>query len=354
MASRDSFISRWFNYIFIASCLFVFAYPAGRLSYWYFHNIGLSSLLAVVIWIGTIVLARYTFGSPRMKLRYLVVHWMGVSFIFASVTLFAEVVRLMVPVTGPATVMMVAIAALLCIVIAVLLSHHLAVKRLTISSPKIDRSYRVVQISDVHIGSRQKGFMQRIVNRINSLNPDFIVVTGDLIDSSAVDIGALESIRQLNAVTLFCIGNHERYADLEKVIDMADRLGMVTLREQTYDSEQLAFSGIDDADDVNQVALHLPRVPIDTDKFNVLLYHRPVGWEAAVEHGFDLMLSGHTHNGQIFPFNWVVKQQFRRIAGLYSEGNAHLYVSCGTGTWGPLMRLGSFNEVTLFNLVPEN
>ena len=311
-------------------------------------------LLAVAIWIGTIGLARFTFAGPRMKLRYLVVHWMGISFIFASLTLFAEFFRLILPVADRSVAAAVAIAALLCIVTSVLLSHHLAVKRLTISSSKIDRSYQIVQISDVHIGSRQKGFMQRIVNRINSLNPDFIVVTGDLIDSSAVDIDALESIRQLNAVTLFCIGNHERYADLAKVIDMAERLGMITLRQQTYHSEELAFSGIDDADDVNQVALNLPKVPIDDSKFNFLLYHRPVGWEAALDHGFDLMLSGHTHNGQIFPFNWIVKQQFRRIAGLYSKGNAHLYVSSGTGTWGPLMRLGSLNEVTLFNLVPKS
>ena len=337
----------------MVACLFVFAYPAGRLSYWYFDNSGFSSGLAVAIWIGTIVLARYTFGGPRMKLRYLLVHWMGVSFIFASLTLFAEFARMILPVADPVTATAVAIAGLLCIVTAVLLSHYLTVKRLTITSSKLDRSYRIAQISDVHIGSRQKGFMQRIVNRINSLNPDFIVVTGDLIDSSAVDIDALESIRQLNAVTLFCIGNHERYADLAKVIDMAERLGMITLRQQTYHSEQLAFSGIDDADDVNQVALHLPQIPADAGKFNILLYHRPVGWEAAVDHGFDLMLSGHTHNGQIFPFNWIVKQQFRRIAGLYSKGNAHLYVSSGTGTWGPLMRLGSLNEITLFNLVPE-
>ena len=95
----------------------------------------------------------------------------------------------------------------------------------------------------------------------------------------------------------------------------------------------------------------------------MLLYHRPLGWEAAVEHGVDLMLSGHTHNGQIFPFNLLVKRQFRRISGLYSSKdsgkdgaagrpNAHLYVSPGTGTWGPLMRLGSLNEITCIDVKP--
>lgn len=354
MEVRGSFFSRWFNYLFIVACLFVFAYPAGRLSYWYFHNIGISFGVAGSVWILTIMASRHAFSAPRMKLRFLLVQWMGVSFIFASVTLFAEISKIFIPLQDNSVAVAVAIAAVLCIVVAVLLSQYLSVKKFTIASSKIDRSYRIVQISDVHIGSRQKGFMQRVVNKINSLNPDFVVVTGDLIDSSAVDIDALESIRQLKAVTLFTIGNHERYADLPKVIDMAERLGMITLRQQVYQHGQLVFCGIDDADDANQVARHLPQLATDMRKFNLLLYHRPVGWDCAIDNGIDLMLSGHTHNGQIFPFNWAVKQQFRYIAGLYTRGNSRLYVSSGTGTWGPLMRLGSLNEITLITLLPES
>jgi predicted MPP superfamily phosphohydrolase len=72
-----------------------------------------------------------------------------------------------------------------------------------------------------------------------------------------------------------------------------------------------------------------------------------------VEHGVDLMLSGHTHNGQIFPFNYLVRQQFARIKGLYQSESAYLYVNSGTGTWGPLMRLGTRNEISCFDLVPH-
>jgi len=354
MQARKSFFAKWFNTIFILSCFFIFAYPAGRLSYWSFHHAGLSIVIAIVSWVLTVVAARHAFSGPKMKIRYLVVHWMGASYILASFTLVADIVRIFVTVEDAVAIVAVLIATLASIFVAILISHHLAVKVLTIPSPKIDRPYRIVQISDVHIGSRQKGFMLRIVNKINSLKPDFIVITGDLIDSSAVNIDALESIRQLDAVTLFSIGNHERYSDLAKVITMADQLGMITLRQESYHSDTLSFSGIDDADDANQVALHLPGISPDITKFNVLLYHRPVGWESAIDHGIDLMLSGHTHNGQIFPFNWVVKQQFSRIAGLYTQGDSRLYVSSGTGTWGPLMRLGSLNEVTLFDLVPES
>ncbi len=354
MGTRNSFISRWFNYLFMLSCLFVFAYPAGRLAFWYYQELTLAWVIALASWILTILAARYSFSSPKMKVRYLVVHWMGASFVFASCTLLIDFARLFVPMQNITAATTVMIAAPALILSAVVMSHHLSVRKLSIRSPKLKRDYRIVQISDVHIGSRQKGFMRRIVNKINSLKPDYIVITGDLIDSSAVDIEALESIRDLVAPTLFSIGNHERYAGLPKVIDMAAQLGMTTLRQETFHSYELTFTGIDDADDVNQVSNHLPEIAPDTSKFNVLLYHRPVGWETAIDHGIDLMLSGHTHNGQIFPFNLVVKQQFPRIAGLYVIGNARLYVSPGTGTWGPLMRLGSMNEVTLFELKPDS
>ncbi len=335
------------------ACLFVFAYPVGRLVYWYFQDTSIGVACAVGSWILAILATRYSFSGAKMKVRYLVVHWMGASFLFAIAALLVDVSRLLIPMQDSTALAIVVIIALIAMGLAVLLSHILVVRQLTVPSSKLSRRYRIAQISDVHIGSRQKGFMQRIVNKINTLEPDFVVVTGDLVDSSAVEIEALESIRALEATTLFAIGNHERYADLPKIIDMADRLGMITLRQQTYHSDQLTFSGIDDADDVDQVAQQLPQLSPHAEKFNVLLYHRPVGWESAIESGIDLMLSGHTHNGQVFPFNWVVKQQFRRIAGLYEQGNARLYVSSGTGTWGPLMRLGSLNEVTLIELIPD-
>ncbi|MCP4830151.1 MAG: metallophosphoesterase, partial [Proteobacteria bacterium] len=81
-------------------------------------------------------------------------------------------------------------------------------------------------------------------------------------------------------------------------------------------------------------------------------YHRPWGLGAAAEAGVDLMISGHTHNGQIVPFNLVVKRVFKRSIGLFRQGTTHLYVSPGTGTWGPIMRLGSRGEITLYKVQP--
>lgn len=94
----------------------------------------------------------------------------------------------------------------------------------------------------------------------------------------------------------------------------------------------------------------LPALPQDPSRYQVLLYHRPDGLEAAAAANIDLMLCGHTHNGQIVPFNFLVRRVFPRIVGLHDLGGTRLYVSPGTGTWGPVMRLGTRSEITVFDV----
>lgn len=342
-----------FNLLFPAVCYFVFAYPIYRLTQWYFGADGAVGFIgSLVIWALGFGGMAYSFRGPKMIVRYVVVHWMGASFLFACLVTLSELIRLTNVVSDKDLALGVVIAGVVLTVIAIFFSHHLAVKRNEIFSHKVSRPYRLAQISDVHIGSRQGGFMRRIVNKLNQLEPDCVLITGDLIDSSAVDYEALQSLAEIKAKTYFVIGNHERYADLDKILDIAQRLGLRTLRQEGDHHHDLSFLGIDDADRRDQVDLHLPGISKDLTKFNVLLYHRPVGWEFAMSQGIDLMLSGHTHNGQIFPFNYIVKQQFARIQGLYSKDNQHLYVSSGTGTWGPLMRLGSLNEISVHDIKP--
>ena len=353
MAQKMTKGRRWFYLLFPLLCFFVFAWPPYRLSGWYWPEgpaIGLE--YAVLIWLFATTALWYSFRSPNMRIRYVMVHWMGVSFILFVLTLAYEVMRVVAPVDDHAAVPWILGIATVLVVLAVIASHFLSVKYLEFGSEKITRPHRIVQISDVHIGSRQGGYLTRIVNRINLLKPDVVVITGDLVDSAAVGHDELKCLKRLSARTLFSIGNHERYADLDKVLALLTELGVESLRQRRVIAGELQVIGIDDADEHDQVACMLPTIQDRSDHYTVLLYHRPLGWEAAVEHGVDLMLSGHTHNGQIFPFNLLVKRQFRRISGLYSEGGGHLYVSPGTGTWGPLMRLGSFNEITCIDVMP--
>lgn len=342
-----------YNIAFPLACYFVFAYPVWRLSDWYFAGSGVTFPGSLVLWMASIAAMMYSFRGPNTKVRYLVVHWMGTSFIFACLTLAGEVMRIILPLQDRVLALGIVCTAAVLLIIAFAYSHHLAVKRFDVFSHKVSRGYRVGQISDVHIGSRQGRYMRRIVDRLNQLELDCVVITGDLIDSSAVNFEELESIGRINAATYFSIGNHERYADLGKILDIADKLGVNTLRQQSSHHHDLVITGIDDADRKDQVDIHLPGIERDREKFNILLYHRPLGWEAAMDHGIDLMLCGHTHNGQIFPFNYIVKQQFNRISGMYRQAHHHLYVSSGTGTWGPLLRLGSVNEISVMEIKPH-
>ncbi|MDD9812106.1 MAG: metallophosphoesterase [Gammaproteobacteria bacterium] len=343
----------WFYILFPLGCFFVFAYPVGRLANWYAPG-AVTFGETLLLWIAATVALWYSFTRPKMVIRYVMAHWLGVGFVLFSLTAVYEVVRLAVPLRDAVAVAWILGGAAVLVVLAVAASHYLTVKHLAFDSAKLTRPHRIVQISDVHIGSRRGGYLQRIVTRINRLQPDTVVITGDLIDSSSVGHDDIKHLRNLRARTLFTIGNHERYADLDKALDMLERLGVEALRQRRVmvGDGEIQVIGIDDADAPHQVAEHLPGIERHHGRYTVLLYHRPQGWEAAIEHGVDLMLCGHTHNGQIFPFNWFVKHQFRRIRGLYRAGDAHLYVSPGTGTWGPLMRLGSLNEITCIDLRP--
>ena len=354
MARKMTRARRWFYIFFLPLCFLVFAYPLNRLGNWYGTETALGATSTILIWLFASTALWYSFSKPSMHVRYVMVHWMGASFILLTLTLLYEVVRVIAaPDDRIAVPWILAIAGVL-VVLSVVAAHFLGVKHLQFHSGKITRPHRIVQISDVHIGSRQGGYLNRIVNRINQLQPDVVVITGDLVDSSAVGHAELNCLNRLRARTLFCIGNHERYADLDKIINLLTELGVESLRQQQVSAGQLQFIGIDDSDERDQVASKLPSIQRRSDQYTILLYHRPQGWEAAMQHGVDLMLSGHTHNGQIFPFNLLVKRQFSRISGLYTnhEGDAHLYVSPGTGTWGPLMRLGSFNEITCIDIKP--
>ena len=133
------------------------------------------------------------------------------------------------------------------------------------------------------------------------------------------------ALKDLACPIYFVIGNHERYEDLDQILDRLISLGVFVLRSSyCYPRDDLQVIGIDDKDDPLQVEKELARIDVNQNGFSLLMYHRPMGFESAQKKGIDLMISGHTHNGQIFPFNLVVKSVFRHLAGLYRGINGDL------------------------------
>ncbi len=223
---------------------------------------------------------------------------------------------------------------------------------ITITSDKLRKPRRFVQLSDVHAGSRGRKFIKKIVDQTNQLQPDGIFITGDLIDSSQVDASFLQPLGELTSPAWMCIGNHERYVNLDNAIDAIAQQQITVLRNECITMDDICLIGIDDADNANQVAEQLPAIKRDSNKFQILLYHKPDGWEPACQQSVDLTLAGHTHGGQVWPFGLLVKRQFPELQGYFRRGLSHLYVSPGTGTWGPVLRFGTRSEMTIIELVP--
>ncbi len=339
----------FWSFVLLAAYL-VYIYPLHRLTTWLGYPALLNVPEIVGLWFAVIAILWLSFRSSSRTLEVALYNWMGIGFVFLTPCLLYEGLRLGLLLNDRWAALVILAIGISMVIVAFATAQRLHCKELRFSHPRFTRNIRLVQISDVHIGSRSARFLERVVKAINSKNPDFVLITGDFLDAKRVGPKDIASLKTLNAPIYFSIGNHERYAGLEWVIPMLEDAGCILLRTQAVSFEELQLIGIDDAEDRHQVKHELAKIELAREHFKILLYHRPLGWEAAVDAGVDLMLCGHTHNGQIFPFNWLVRQQFKIIRGLHTRDDCHLYVSPGTGTWGPAMRLGSRNEITCIDL----
>lgn len=223
---------------------------------------------------------------------------------------------------------------------------HISVHRLPISSKNDTQGKSLVQISDVHIGTRRPAFLRRIVKKIAKLNPDAILITGDLVDAKSVNSSALSPLAELKAPVFFCTGNHERQEHCEDIVRWLQDHNVKVLRNESFDLRPFQLIGLEDQDSAEQISNALNELEPRPDRFRVLLCHKPEGMENAASWGVDLMLSGHTHHGQVFPFGYIVKRAYDPYRGLHTIGQMTLYISSGTGTTGPLLRVGTRNEIT--------
>ena len=225
---------------------------------------------------------------------------------------------------------------------------RIEVKSIDISAPV---EMTIVQLSDIHRGSVSRKHLERLVTKTNALTPDLVLITGDLLDPAGrLSAESIAPLNELKPPVYWITGNHERYAGLDTVMAMLKTTPVVSLRNEAVEVDGIQLIGIDDSEDRQQVSRVLPSIPVDPNAFTILMYHQPEGFDAAAKAGVDLMLSGHTHNGQIWPFNWVVRSRFQYLKGLHTIDGMQLYISTGSGTWGPPMRLGSRNQITLIHL----
>ncbi|HUK65493.1 MAG TPA: metallophosphoesterase [Anaeromyxobacteraceae bacterium] len=348
-------------------------------------------LAALAVPLGLVVVRRLPFRSTRIFAAALFT-WMGVAFLVFTALVAADLARLLwasgqwlfalasgrsaMPIEPARRVFLARTlaggAALLAGgASAAALEGALGDPRVNEVPVKLERlpralsGFTIAQISDLHVGPTiGERHVRRVVDLTNGLRADAIVITGDLVDGSVAELRrATEHLARLHAPhgVFFVTGNHEYYSGAAAWLEELRRYGVRPLRNERLvlgDSGPAGASfdlaGVDDwsvarGHDGRWPALERALAGREPDRSLVLLAHQPRGVAEAVRSGVELQLSGHTHGGQVFPWNLVVAAVYPYSKGLYRhrEGQVagHVYVSCGTGYWGPPMRLGAPAEV---------
>lgn len=240
-------------------------------------------------------------------------------------------------------------------------TRPLTVKRVEIPMqglpPALD-GFSIVQLTDIHIGpTLGREFIEEIVEKTNALKPDFVAITGDLVDGSVANLqDKIAPLADLHSRfgTFFVTGNHEYYSGVNDWIEFLSHHRVRTLHNERVvlerDGGQICVAGIDDPTGrgvpghgpnlKKTLATHPDYIPV------VLLAHQPKAVMEAANFNVKLQLSGHTHGGQIWPWRYLVYLQQPYLEGLHNHEGTQLYVSTGTGYWGPPMRLGTSAEIT--------
>jgi len=225
--------------------------------------------------------------------------------------------------------------------------------------------YRIAQISDLHVGlTIRRTYVRRVVNMTRALEPDLIALTGDIVDGPVARLAPhVSSLAELPAIApTYCVwGNHEYYSGIGAWARHFAQIGLPVLENSSVilrkGSARMLVAGVTDPSAQHYDPSNAPRPDIargtEHADFRLLLAHHPKLATAAAQAGYDLQLSGHTHAGQFFPWTLAVRMVHApHVAGLSREGRMWVYVSAGTGTWGPPVRFGTTPELTLLRLVP--
>ncbi|PIE01044.1 MAG: hypothetical protein CSA81_12995 [Acidobacteria bacterium] len=238
-------------------------------------------------------------------------------------------------------------------------ANRFVVKEVHLESAKVHSPVTFVQLTDTHIGSKSPVYFDKLIEEVNALEKDFVVITGDLIDMPHIQFNDLKALNTISVPVFFVMGNHDVMARMSPDFFKASRV-MVLNNEKAVFNEDLDITGInfydpDNAFETRKVEDLISHIDLDNSKFNLALNHEPIQLQPVIDREMDLQVSGHTHSGQIFPFNYVVKLRYDYLYGLFKlSEHTQLYVSSGAGVWGPNMRVGSKNEIVLFKIKPKN
>jgi hypothetical protein len=232
---------------------------------------------------------------------------------------------------------------------------HPRLRNIDVSIKNLPSSWKgrkAIQISDIHLGIiNGRQFMQGIVDKINTVNPDIIFITGDLFDGIGDNLSNIsEPLKELKPPlgTYFITGNHETYIHINRALGALADKPIKILRNEIVNVDGVELVGIDFPTMSEHLNIDAILSRIDTTKPNIVLFHSPVAIDKFKASGVNLQLAGHTHRGQLWPLNYITHKVYGGYDyGLTNEGDYTLYVTPGTGIWGPPIRTGNRPEITV-------
>lgn len=232
---------------------------------------------------------------------------------------------------------------------------HPRIRNIDVSIKNLPLSWKgrtAVQISDVHLGIiNGRRFMQGIVDKINTVKPDIIFITGDLFDGIGDNLSYIsEPLKELKPPlgTYFVTGNHETYIHIDRALGALADKPVKILRNEMVDVDGVELVGIDFPTMSEHLNIDAILSQLDTTRANIVLFHSPIAIDKFRTYGVNLQLAGHTHRGQLWPLNYITHKVYGGYDyGLINDGDYTLYISPGTGTWGPPIRSGNRPEITV-------
>lgn len=242
-------------------------------------------------------------------------------------------------------------------------ARWIRVSRVTIRLPHLPEVWQgrtAALVTDLHLGPLLgAGFLRKVIARLRSLQPDVVFISGDLFDGTTLGVDQLVapwSEFSTRRGIYYVTGNHDEFADRSLFINAVKCTGVQVLNNEKISLDGLQIVGVHDSESGNPIELRslLRQVQIDQRNPSILLAHRPVNLSVAEEEDISLQLSGHTHGGQIWPWNLLVSRIYGRFgSGLSRLGKLQVYTSNGVGSWGPPLRVGTKSEIVLLRFEDE-
>jgi hypothetical protein len=344
---QNSSFRIYYIYFFIIVSL---SFIAGRL----LERVWLSPFSDGLIWIGSFWLSAmlyFVLALLCIDVLRLINHF---------VTIFPPVITANIIQAKQYLAYSVTLVVLIVIIAGSFNARSPKIKTLNLTIPKKAQSVKsmnIVVVSDIHLGTIiGKQRFDKIVGQINSLNPDLVLLPGDIVDedvAAIIDDNVGESLRNINSkFGVFAVtGNHEYIGGVERSCRFLTKNGIIMLRDSAVLINDIVYlvgredRTINRFTDRRRKALEELMVNVNKTYPVILMDHQPIGLDEAVNNSVDLQLSGHTHNGQLWPLNYIAEAIYEVSWGYLKKGDTHFYVSSGIGTWGPPVRTGNTPEI---------